>query len=1084
VAITIIGTGAADSSVAYTPGFAGPVLADDILLILVEQASLTSPEVSPSATGFAHVLSSPVGPNSSATVLSVLWKRAVGGETSVTATGPSNHGTFRAITIRGVKNTGNPWHVSPAVATEADAVDAGATWPTATTTVDGCLVLLCIATGRDVGSTANLGAVTGSSLSSVTEQMDNWVSSGTGGGIGLVTGFKDTAGNIGTPVATMGSTDGKALMTLVLEPAAVGGGATNAPAEQATGSGAADTPAAAAAVAAEATSGTGQATDPTADVRVAADLATGTGIAGGPAVAVEVLAEVATGTGTAPDATVQIPAGTVIAQNTFEGGLANGTTVTTVNSGGAAGNAFDATQSGTAPPKIDTATFAHGTRSLKIELGVTAAECYVAWTEVTLGAAVLTRPERLYLRFDANPSSIVRVLRWMSQATARASVQVTTAGKLQVVDSTGTARGTSVASIPLGAWFRVEAKYVSDGTNATVEVRHWTTQDSTGTPTETFTSSSFTGGGTTDRTRAGHTGTAVASVTYWLDDWASGTGDFLGPLVATGAPAEAATGTGVAPDAAVAVDALADQAVGTGVAGAAADQVDAPAGLASGVGVAGDATTVSPFGRPTGLVVVPVSSTRIDLFWNNVQESAGYDIERDGTIIATDVHNTTYSDTAVSGGTGYTYRVRAVYAPAFEARRDLLYGTEIGAWREDGTPAVTEASGIPAKVREAGVSVIRFAVHDTFSDLLDPLGAAGEVSRANFRNAIGGITNNLKCIPWVKMLPISLQAIETKTGERWIPPWTGTIPSIWLDTYKAVLTELRQVYSGPVIIESHNEMHYNAWSVWRDRDGALDTSTGLPLTGAGNTGISKRIGEHWAQTMPELKRYCRDVLRFSRVFVGGEVGVSGGSGWGQSITPDGGQPYGYAAGYQTRWVDEFNTAIKTAYDAAPAADKPLYIPDFESIHCYPHSPDFTAESAIYQFDNNKAFAYYRQWIQSSRARVNLIWGSTIGNQILFANSEGTAGFSNDSGIWTGWQTAGQPEDWFSGWFQMMQGDGVMTGSGTRYWANIIFAIATDADGTAGTANSSSRYYNWIHFDGTVKSWYETIKQASLNDPAR
>ena len=221
MAITIITPIAAvDSTSPYAPAVAGPVLADDIILILVEQASLTTPEASPAATGYAHVLGSPVGPNSAQTVLSVLWKRAVGGETSATVTGPSNHGVTRTITLRGVKATGNPWNVSPTFATEANAVDTGATWPGATTNVNDCLVCLCIATGRDAASTANLGAVTGSNLGTVTEQMDNWVIAGTGGGIGLVTGFQVVAGSIGTPVATMGSNDGKALMTLALEPAA------------------------------------------------------------------------------------------------------------------------------------------------------------------------------------------------------------------------------------------------------------------------------------------------------------------------------------------------------------------------------------------------------------------------------------------------------------------------------------------------------------------------------------------------------------------------------------------------------------------------------------------------------------------------------------------------------------------------------------------------------------------------------------------------------------------------------------------------------------------------------------------------
>ena len=220
MAITIVGVGTVDSATPWAPTVAGPVEANDIILVEVEQASLTTPEASPAATGYAHVLGSPVGPDSAGTVLSVLWKRAVGGETSVTITGPSNHAVTRTITVRGVKTTGNPWNVNPAVATDAT-VSATATWPAVTPTVVDCLICLCIATGRDANNTANLGAVTNPNLTSLTERMDNWAATGTGGGIGLVTGFRAPATSTGTSSATMGSTDGKALMTLALEPAAV-----------------------------------------------------------------------------------------------------------------------------------------------------------------------------------------------------------------------------------------------------------------------------------------------------------------------------------------------------------------------------------------------------------------------------------------------------------------------------------------------------------------------------------------------------------------------------------------------------------------------------------------------------------------------------------------------------------------------------------------------------------------------------------------------------------------------------------------------------------------------------------------------
>jgi hypothetical protein len=219
VAITIVGVGAVDSASPWAPTIAGPVLADDIVLLLVEQASLTTPEASPTATGgFAHVLGSPVGPDTTGTVLSVLWMRAAGGETATTVTGPSNHAVTRTITLRGVKATGNPWNVNPAVTLDT-ASTTSVTWPAVTPTATDCLICLCIATGTDT-SAAQVGTVTNANLTSITERMDNWAITGTGGGIGLVTGFRAPASSTGTSTMTLTAAAPKALMTMALEPAA------------------------------------------------------------------------------------------------------------------------------------------------------------------------------------------------------------------------------------------------------------------------------------------------------------------------------------------------------------------------------------------------------------------------------------------------------------------------------------------------------------------------------------------------------------------------------------------------------------------------------------------------------------------------------------------------------------------------------------------------------------------------------------------------------------------------------------------------------------------------------------------------
>jgi hypothetical protein len=68
------------------------------------------------------------------------------------------------------------------------------------------------------------------------------------------------------------------------------------------------------------------------------------------------------------------------------------------------------------------------------------------------------------------------------------------------------------------------------------------------------------------------------------------------------------------------------------------------------------------WGPPTGFTVTPFSDTRLDLSWIAMSGASGYDIERDGVVIATDVVGTSYSDTGRTAATTYTYRARSVHA--------------------------------------------------------------------------------------------------------------------------------------------------------------------------------------------------------------------------------------------------------------------------------------------------------------------------------------------------------------------------------------------------------------------------------------
>ena len=67
-------------------------------------------------------------------------------------------------------------------------------------------------------------------------------------------------------------------------------------------------------------------------------------------------------------------------------------------------------------------------------------------------------------------------------------------------------------------------------------------------------------------------------------------------------------------------------------------------------------------GAPTNLTAASNSSTHVDLNWTSATDNVGvtnYQIYRNGSLIATTGAVTSYSDTAVTGGTTYQYQIRA-----------------------------------------------------------------------------------------------------------------------------------------------------------------------------------------------------------------------------------------------------------------------------------------------------------------------------------------------------------------------------------------------------------------------------------------
>jgi hypothetical protein len=127
---------------------------------------------------------------------------------------PGDHVYGHILTFRGAVATGNPWDVTAGgiKATASTTTTLGAV----TTSVNNDLVVLAASRDNDA-TTAAWSAWTNANLSGITERSDGGTTSGNGGGIGVATGVKSTAGNTGQTTATVtSSVDGH--MTIALKP--------------------------------------------------------------------------------------------------------------------------------------------------------------------------------------------------------------------------------------------------------------------------------------------------------------------------------------------------------------------------------------------------------------------------------------------------------------------------------------------------------------------------------------------------------------------------------------------------------------------------------------------------------------------------------------------------------------------------------------------------------------------------------------------------------------------------------------------------------------------------------------------------
>jgi len=202
--------------------------AGDVALLVVESANQTISLSTPA--GFAEVTGSPQGTGTAggttATRLAVFWKRATSSaEAQPTVADSGDHQIARIFTFRGVIASGNPWDVT--ASNVASTASTAVSIPGATTTVPDTLVAVIVSNVTDT-TTAQTTNVANANLTSLAMCKDNNTSQGNGGGFGIWSGVKATAGAYGTTTATLKTSSVQGRMSIALKPASSAPGvATN-----------------------------------------------------------------------------------------------------------------------------------------------------------------------------------------------------------------------------------------------------------------------------------------------------------------------------------------------------------------------------------------------------------------------------------------------------------------------------------------------------------------------------------------------------------------------------------------------------------------------------------------------------------------------------------------------------------------------------------------------------------------------------------------------------------------------------------------------------------------------------------------
>lgn len=214
--------------------------------------------------------------------------------------------------------------------------------------------------------------------------------------------------------------------------------------------------------------------------------------------------------------------------NTLDGGT-DGVGVSTANSGGASGDAFDAVTNGTgAVGAFDNAERRHGTLSLKINTTTTSTTVYRTWT-TSIGSGVT----RMYVRhyWKGGLAAADRPIHRVRTAGGTASrFALSSGGLMRIIDAAGSVVTTGSVALDTSTWYRFEVSH-GTGTGVTQVARVYV-GDSTAL-LEEITATSDYSTGDINQVDFGQTVSATSIPSGWWDSIEVTDRGYPGPFLRT-----------------------------------------------------------------------------------------------------------------------------------------------------------------------------------------------------------------------------------------------------------------------------------------------------------------------------------------------------------------------------------------------------------------------------------------------------------------------------------------------------------------------------------------------------------------------